>query len=99
MLYQKPQVLAGNQTDGLYMMPCMVRAGNVASCKPWFLLRKQFKQFIITVINFNKRRWKSMQYQKPQVLAENKINGLYMMPCDVKSSPSLCKFWFYQKFA
>lgn len=44
MLYQKPQVLAGNQTDGLYMMPCMVRAGNVASCKPWFLLRKQFKQ-------------------------------------------------------
>ncbi len=33
-----------------------------------------------------------MPYQKPQVLAENKINGLYMMPCDVKSSPSLCKF-------
>lgn len=33
-----------------------------------------------------------MQNQKPQVLAENKINGLYMMPCDVKSSPSLCKF-------
>lgn len=34
MSYQKPQVLAENQTDSLYMMPCMVRAGNVASCKP-----------------------------------------------------------------
>lgn len=34
MSYQKPQVLAENKTDGLYMMPCMVRAGNVASCKP-----------------------------------------------------------------
>ena len=28
MSYQKPQVLAENQTDGLYMMPCMVRGGN-----------------------------------------------------------------------
>ena len=38
MSYQKPQVLAENQTDGLYMMPCMVRT-NVPSCKPWFLLK------------------------------------------------------------
>ena len=34
MSYQKPQVLAGNQTDGLYMMPCALKAGNIASCKP-----------------------------------------------------------------
>ena len=34
MLYQKPQVLAENQTDGLYMMPCMVKEGNRLACKP-----------------------------------------------------------------
>lgn len=34
MSYQKPQVLAENQADGLYMMPCALKAGNVASCKP-----------------------------------------------------------------
>ncbi len=34
MSYQKPQVLAENKTDSLYMMPCMVRAGNVSDCKP-----------------------------------------------------------------
>ncbi len=32
-----------------------------------------------------------MQYQKPQVLAENKIDGLYMMPCMVKGNTGLCK--------
>ena len=34
MSYQKPQVLAENQTDGLYMMPCMVKNGAHIICKP-----------------------------------------------------------------
>ena len=34
MSYQKPKVLAENQTDCLYMMPCALKAGNIASCKP-----------------------------------------------------------------
>lgn len=33
MSYQKPQVLADNQSNVPYMMPCMVRT-NVPSCKP-----------------------------------------------------------------
>ena len=45
MSYQKPQVLAENQADGLYMMPCALKAGNVASCKPWFFVKKTIKQW------------------------------------------------------
>ena len=40
MPYQKPQVLAENQNDVPYMMPCMVKEGNRLACKPWFLLKK-----------------------------------------------------------
>ena len=45
MSYQKPQILAENQSDGLYMMPCALKAGNVASCKPWFFVKKTIKQW------------------------------------------------------
>ena len=34
MPYQKPQVLADNQNNVPYMMPCMVKAGNTIMCKP-----------------------------------------------------------------
>ena len=33
MSYQKPQVLADNQSNVPYMMPCMVK-GNTGLCKP-----------------------------------------------------------------
>ena len=34
MPYQKPKVLAENQNDVPYMMPCMVKEGNRLACKP-----------------------------------------------------------------
>ena len=34
MSYQKPQVLAENKTNGLYMMPCHINSGYDKGCKP-----------------------------------------------------------------